>query len=373
MRQIIKIFFLFFIIIYSYALQSQNYLNLPESVVYDSVHNRYLVSNWGSGDIVQIDSTGTQSIFLNNEQCFAGLHIIDSVLYVACREYGVKGFNLNTGENVLDVDIAGATNINDITSDNSGNLYVSYPTGNTIYKVNIAAEQGWVFTNSGLSVPNGLYFDESENRLLVVSYRMNSPIQEVILTDSTAFVIVYPGLNNLDGITQDNDGNFYISSWFNNRVYRLDNTFTNPPEVFSNHNDDPADIFFDKQNDVLAVPLFFTHQVEFIEAGTGINISNVYLKSEILLMQNYPNPFNPSTTISFELNSNTIENIELIIYNIKGRKVKTIINKVLPVGKHSIAWDGADDNNQPVSSGIYYCSIKMNKQILSSKKMMLIK
>jgi len=262
-------------------------LNLPESVEHDPYNNRYLVSNWGNGNIVEIDSTGTQSIWLNNVQCFAGLHRIDSILYVACREYGVKGFNLFTGENVLNVNIPGATNINDITADNFGNLYVSYPEGNVVYKVNIASGQFWVFADNDLDFPNGMYFEEENNRLLLVSFRMNSTIQQISLADSTVSLITNPGLHNLDGITRGNDGDYYVSSWYTNSVYKFDATFQNPPEVFSTHYGDPADIFFDKINNLLAVPLFFTHQVEFVNGpvtnlkfGVPVNIDGTITNSE---------------------------------------------------------------------------------------------
>ena len=108
------IIFFIFIFFYSSNLVSQNLLNLPESVEYDPFNNRYLISNWGTGDIVQIDSLGNQSIWLENVQGFAGLHRKDNILYIACREYGVKGFDLLTGENVLNVFIEGGININDI-------------------------------------------------------------------------------------------------------------------------------------------------------------------------------------------------------------------------------------------------------------------
>ena len=369
-----RIQIIFFMILISSVLFGQNLLNLPESVVYDSLNSRYLVSNWGSGNIVQIDSTGTQSIWLSNVQCYAGLHIRDSALYVACREYGVKGFDLVTGENVLDVDIAGATNINDITSDNSGNLYVSYPTGDAIYKINIELEQGWLFTDSGLDVPNGLYFDDQNDRLLVVSYRMNSPIQEVSLSDSIVSVITYPGLNNLDGISQDNEGNYYVSSWYNNRVYKFDSEFANTPEIFSNHGDDPADIYFDKVNNLLVVPLFFTHQIEFVEAGTGIGQSDIIQKPENFSLQNYPNPFNPSTTISFDSKGAESDNSIIEIYNLKGQKIKTFSN--LQINKspnQRIVWNGTDQSGNPVSSGIYFCKLKVNEKTVASNKMILMK
>jgi hypothetical protein len=89
-------------------------------------------------------------------------------------------------------------------------------------------------------------------------------------------------------------------------------------------------------------------------------------------LNNYPNPFNPETMISFDLTTEHTENTELSIYNIKGQKVKTLVNKVLPAGKHSVVWDGKDDNNKSVSSGIYFYKIKAGNY-QKVKKMVLIK
>ena len=363
------------LVFFTTILFGQNLLNQPESVVYDSLHSRYLVSNWGDGNIIQIDSTGTQSIWLEYVQCYSGLHIREDILYVACREYGVKGFNLNTGELSLHVDIQGDTNINDITSDNFGNLYVSYPSEDVIYKINIATEQCWLFTYNDLDVPNGLYFDEPNNRLLVVSYRANSPIQQISLTDSIATVITYPGLHNLDGITQDNDGNFYVSSWQNNRVYKFDSEFANSPAIFSNHGDDPADIYFDKINNVLAVPLFFTHQVEFVDAGTGIDLSTVVEKPLRSSIYNYPNPFNPTTEIRFQITDFSENEIVTIdIYNIKGQNVKTIpVDSSTAQHINSVIWNGTDQTGKPVSSGMYFSKIMVNGKIEAQNKMILMK
>jgi len=90
-------------------------------------------------------------------------------------------------------------------------------------------------------------------------------------------------------------------------------------------------------------------------------------------LSNFPNPFNPTTTISFELNTETSESIELSIYNLKGQKVKSYhINQstVLPI--NSVTWDGKDDKNQPVSSGIYFYKLQSG-DIEVSKKMLLLK
>jgi len=85
---------------------------------------------------------------------------------------------------------------------------------------------------------------------------------------------------------------------------------------------------------------------------------------------NYPNPFNPSTTIEFSLQNNS--KVDLSIFNIKGQKVKTLINNDLDKSKHSVIWNGVDSNNKPVSSGIYLYKIKAGNQE-SVKRMLLLK
>jgi len=88
-----------------------------------------------------------------------------------------------------------------------------------------------------------------------------------------------------------------------------------------------------------------------------------------------PNPFNPSTTISFELNSEFIENIAIGIYNLKGQKNKEfdIILSGVEGESNSIIWNGTDDNDQPVSSGIYLYKLKSDGKIKASNKMILLK
>ena len=364
--------------IFFYALPAQ-LLNLPESVEYDPYNNRYLVSNWGNGNIVEIDSTGTQSVWLYNVHCYAGLHRQDSILYVACREYGVKGFNLLTGENILNVSIPGTVNCNDIVADNAGNLYVSSPTGNQIMQIVIETGEIVDVITSGLNTPNGMYYDEPNNRILFVSFRYNTPIQQIDLSDNSVSVITYPGLNDLDGITQDNDGNFYVSSWQQNRVYIFNSTFSEGPEIFTTHFGDPADIFFDKINNVLAVPLFYIHQVDFVEVPATATEELEYDDLGLMVqLSNYPNPFNPHTTISFQLlDTSAQETLELEIYNIKGQRITelpVILNGVeRSTNEYSTIWNGTDHHGSSVASGLYFCHLKTEDRIVAKRKMLLMK
>ncbi len=89
-------------------------------------------------------------------------------------------------------------------------------------------------------------------------------------------------------------------------------------------------------------------------------------------LSNYPNPFNPTTTISFSVTQNS-DFVTLEIYNIKGQKVKTLINEQMQKGKHTIIWSGVDDNNKPVSSGIYLYKLKVNGKTEAVKKCLLLK
>jgi len=89
------------------------------------------------------------------------------------------------------------------------------------------------------------------------------------------------------------------------------------------------------------------------------------------LYNNYPNPFNPYTTIVFStVESN--ENTEITIFNLKGQKVKTLINEILPAGNHSVVWRGKDKSGNDVSSGIYLYKIKSGGYT-STKKMILLR
>lgn len=88
------------------------------------------------------------------------------------------------------------------------------------------------------------------------------------------------------------------------------------------------------------------------------------------LYQNYPNPFNPATVISYELQ--TSGNLELIIYNTLGQRVKTLTDSYYNAGKYSVNWNGTDDFNNLVSSGAYFYELK-SREYRVLKKMLFVK
>jgi len=90
-----------------------------------------------------------------------------------------------------------------------------------------------------------------------------------------------------------------------------------------------------------------------------------------LTLWNYPNPFNPETTISFSVEHSSLF-VTLEIFNVKGQKVKTLINQELSAGKHSIIWDGSDEIGTKVTSGIYLYKLE-TRNYSAIKKMIMMK
>ncbi|MEA1973542.1 MAG: T9SS type A sorting domain-containing protein, partial [Candidatus Cloacimonadota bacterium] len=97
-----------------------------------------------------------------------------------------------------------------------------------------------------------------------------------------------------------------------------------------------------------------------------ITIINNQFKSS-----NYPNPFNPITTIKYYLPKDDFVNIS--IYNIKGQKVKTLVNCIKEKGNNSVVWYGTDDLGNSVGSGVYFYRIKTNENQESTNRMILLK
>ncbi len=84
----------------------------------------------------------------------------------------------------------------------------------------------------------------------------------------------------------------------------------------------------------------------------------------------YPNPFNPSTHLSFSLENES--NVNITIYNIKGQAVRTLVNRRMNSGIHKLEWNGSDNNNKQVSSGVYFCKLSTS-EVSKTMKMVLMK
>jgi flagellar hook assembly protein FlgD len=90
------------------------------------------------------------------------------------------------------------------------------------------------------------------------------------------------------------------------------------------------------------------------------------------LAQNFPNPFNSSTTISFTVAQSSLQRIRLIIYDVLGQEIITLLDGVRNAGKHEIVWDSKNQQGQVVPSGVYIYRLWGGEQSLC-RKMSLLK
>jgi hypothetical protein len=88
-----------------------------------------------------------------------------------------------------------------------------------------------------------------------------------------------------------------------------------------------------------------------------------------LLYNNYPNPFNPSTTIEYSIPQTG--RVKLRIFNIKGQKVKTLIDGDIEKGRHRVVWNGRDERNRSVASGVYFIRLEAAGKSCTRKAMLL--
>jgi len=94
------------------------------------------------------------------------------------------------------------------------------------------------------------------------------------------------------------------------------------------------------------------------------------MPSQFSLNQNYPNPFNPQTKLEFTLSKGC--HVRLDIYNILGKRIRTLINEHQTAGYKRVSWDGKDDNGNEVPTGVYFYRIKAG-EFTQAKKMILLK
>ena len=198
---------------------------------------------------------------------------------------------------------------------------------------------GYSIDNLHPSVPMGLAFSTSPGS---VSLNWSSPVEEDF-------------------------------SYFN--IYRQDILTNEPAVVFTT-----TDSFYVDQelSDVGAYEYWVTAvDMSGLESDASSIVSAVLsaeekmgMPTEFALKQNYPNPFNPSTQIQYALPSET--RVLISIYDLTGRKVRTLVNEVQSAGHRSVMWNATNEIGRPVSAGMYIYTIQAG-DFIQNRKMVLLK
>lgn len=106
------------------------------------------------------------------------------------------------------------------------------------------------------------------------------------------------------------------------------------------------------------------------QTTTGIEVVDNSMPVSYQLQQNYPNPFNPSTEINFSIPERGF--VKLTIFDIRGREIKSLVNKEMNAGVYKVNWDGTNGSGVLVSTGVYLYRIVANN-FAQSRKMILLK
>ncbi len=136
---------------------------------------------------------------------------------------------------------------------------------------------------------------------------------------------------------------------------------------------------FDMGEGVLETPDLSVNQnngtlygdVKLTDLPTEIGERLIRGPADWMLEQNYPNPFNPVTTIRYQLRAPA--NVEITVYNMRGRKVRTLLNDRRGIGTYSVQWNGRSDLGHTASSGVYVYRLLVNGQPVQARKMLLVR
>ena len=103
---------------------------------------------------------------------------------------------------------------------------------------------------------------------------------------------------------------------------------------------------------------------------TDVEMDPLPIPKTFELSQNFPNPFNPSTEIRFSLPKESA--VKILVFDMMGRLVTTLVDQRLAAGGHRITWNGRDHSGQAVSSGVYFYHMQ-TEGFTATKKMVMIK
>ena len=206
---------------------------------------------------------------------------------------------------------------------------------------------------------------------------LSPPDQEIVdITDgSGAYVFMWDNPNNIDSLTCklvfDGDLEFLQSQTINSSFATIQIS-------------DVIDQMYDLNIDSLTGS--WRIEISNVEAGANENLNGpfqiTFINENILnvfdsnfpknfsLKQNYPNPFNPTTSLRYDLPEDGLVNIT--IFDMMGRIVKTLVNGYQTAGFKIIQWNATNDRNDPVSAGLYLYTIQAG-EFRQTKKMVLLK
>lgn len=238
-------------------------LNNPESVVYDAASKSFLISNAGGASIVSMDSAGKLHKFFHTGLSKPrGMKLVDKNLYVT-DDTRVHIIDISTRKITRTFPIGGAKMLNDVETDDAGNIYVTDTRADALYIIDPATGKAEKFTSPQMKAPNGIHFDRPRKQMFIVCLTKHSPILSFNIVNREFSIFKETMYSDLDGIVSDELGRIFFTSWNEKAIYMIpqeQNRFI----LFAKDIDSPADIIWHAPGNELIVPVFQKNRLQRI-------------------------------------------------------------------------------------------------------------
>ncbi|MFH0759942.1 MAG: FlgD immunoglobulin-like domain containing protein [Bacteroidota bacterium] len=339
---------------------AQNLLRGPQKIVVDAARNRLLVSNYDGGALVEIDSAGHQSYFVQNAGFVDGCEIVGDTIYGVGNNRRVLAYDLVSKRQIMNITLTGnaANYLSSVAYDSAGHIFISCPSTNEIYKLRLSDRKWWVFVkDNGLNKPNGVLLEKEKNRIVVID---DSPspalIHAISLADTSVTTIRSTTFTQPDGITRDKYGYHYMGGYYLTGLYMTDAGFSYAPTKFFSG---ASMVYptYDPATHSLLVTHYNDNTWERVPLTTTASIE-ISTAREPLLYSVYPNPFASDLTLRFELKTNSSVRIEA--FNSAGMRVSVLVDEEKGPGIQSVTWNGTDDSGRKAAKGVYLFRLSMD-------------
>lgn len=246
------------------------------------------------------------------------------------------------------------------------NMLITYILDNT------GLTQGWVGRNYAYNCDIfslGSFTYDDQGNLATIYYETPASKEHVILQDTLYWngdkLTSIHSNYQTDYLEYDENGRISEIAVFNNLNNSLSQMYYYDYDEYGRMISETIEHYYYYGNDIDRIDCY---QYEYNDYCS--NYDNPYVSASEVQLINYPNPFNPQTTIQFSLAKK--QKVSLHIYNIKGQKIRTLLDEEEKVGKHLVNWNGINDNQMKVSSGVYLYQLKTKNQSYT-KRMLLLK
>jgi sugar lactone lactonase YvrE len=299
-------------------------LSAIESAEFDAVNHRFLISN--GNNIIEVNSSGASIGEIGNgiPEASHGMEVVGNTLYTIDGSY-VYAYDLTTDALLSSVIINGADFLNGMASDGEGRVWVTDFSTKKIIEMDYSDVTNptyqVVVASTGVT-PNGICYDAENNRLVFVAWSgTSSDITAVSLDDySMSPIVTNASLNSIDGIDNDNYGNYYLASWMPQRITKYNSNFT-VSEVITIPGglNNPADIAYAEEIDTLIIPNSGNNTVRLIGFSVPLTVNEKDASN--LSGVCFPNPVSDYAVISFFHETDGLVHIDAV--DVQGKIVYT--------------------------------------------------